>query len=163
MQNVKNDPGGSFIFRKAENEDRFEVFKLVETVLAGYGLSMDPEGTDKDLLNLDESYLKNGGWFEVIVDPRKKIIGSYGLFKIDNDSCELRKMYLYPEFQGLGLGKKMLNKAVLKAKELGFKEIILETNKLLNQAIGLYKKYGFVEFNSDHLSERCNLAMKLIL
>lgn len=163
MNNNIKDPIEPFGFRKAENNDRTEIYRLVETVLGNYGLKMDPEGTDKDLLDLNESYFKNNGWFEIIEDQQKRIIGSYGLFKINAEICELRKMYLYPEFQGLGFGKKMLNKAVSKAKELGYKEIILETNKLLNQAIGLYKKYGFVEFNSGHLSERCNLAMKLKL
>lgn len=124
---------------------------------------MDPEGTDKDLLDLDESYFSNNGWFEVIENPEKKIIGFYGIFKTSNDTCELRKMYLYPEYQGKGLGKKMMNNAVLKAKELGYKEIILETNKLLVQAIGLYGKFGFKEFESGHLSDRCNLSMKLKL
>jgi putative acetyltransferase len=163
MKNVSGDQDKHFNFRKAGSSDRLEIYTLVEKVLAGYGLVMDPGGTDKDLTDLDESYFNNKGWFEVIENPEKKIIGSYGLFKIDNDSCELRKMYLYPEYQGKGLGKKMMNNAVFKAKELGYKEIILETNKLLISAIGLYKKYGFEEFNSSHLSERCNLAMRLKL
>jgi len=160
--NIK-DPIEPFSFRKAENSDRTEIYRLVETVLGNYSLKMDPEGTDKDLLDLNESYFKNNGWFEIIENRQKRIIGSFGLFKINAEICELRKMYLYPEFQGLGLGKKMLNKAVSKAEELGYKEIILETNKSLIQAIGLYRKFGFKEFQPDHLSERCDLSMRLKL
>jgi hypothetical protein len=39
MNNTIKDPNTSFYFRKAENNDRFELYILVETILAGYGRS----------------------------------------------------------------------------------------------------------------------------
>jgi len=159
---IKKDTNISFRFRKADNNDRTEIYKLVETVLTDYGLKMNPAETDKDLQDLEDSYFNSNGWFEVIEDLQNRIIGSYGIFKINNVACELRKMYLYPDFQGLGLGKTMMDKAIIKAQELGYKEIILETNKILVRAIELYKKYGFVEYHPEHLSGRCDLSMRLI-
>ena len=72
--------------------------------------------------------------------------------------CELRKMYLHPEERGKGIGKRLLEHALFKAKELGFKKVMLETASELKEAIGLYRKYGFEPFEAEHLSTRCDQA-----
>lgn len=150
----------AFTIEKADNADQEDIFTLVDTVLREYGLKTDLENTDKDLSDLDNYYFNNNGWFGVIRDKGKAVIGSYGLIKIDDHTCELRKMYLYPEYQGKGLGKKMMDHAVHKAAQLGYRKITLETNRVLNKAIGLYTKYGFEVYRPEHLSERCDLTMR---
>ncbi len=147
------------ILRKARKRDGSQILKLVETVLSVYGLKVNPAETDLDLSNIWEFYFEKGGWFAVLED-QDKIIGSYGLFKVDEVVCELRKMYLLQDYHGRGLGKMLLNNAEKKAKELGFKEIVLETNSKLDNAYGLYKKYGFKEYFPSNLSDRCDLAMR---
>ena len=62
-------------------------------------------------------------------------------------------MYLLNNYQGQGLGKLMMEDAFKKARELGYLKIVLETNKLLDKAITLYGKYGFVQYNPSHLSD----------
>lgn len=135
---------------------------LVESVLCDYGLKTNPYETDKDLLNLENYYFSKSGWFAVI-DKENEIIGSYGIFKINKKTCELRKMYLLNNYQGQGLGKLMMDDALKKARELGYSEIVLETNKLLDKAISLYGKYGFAQYKPSHLSDRCDFAMRKVL
>ena len=86
------------------------------------------------------------------------IIGSYGIYRIDTETCELRKMYLKQNFQGMGLGNIMIENSIKIAKSLGYKRITLQTNSLLYKATKLYKKYGFEELKED-VCERCDLAM----
>jgi len=69
-------------------------------------------------------------------------------------------MYLKKEYQGRGLGKLMMEDALIKAKRLGFKKMVLETNSVLKEAIELYRKYGFKNFAPAHLSDRCDCAME---
>ncbi len=144
--------------RKATTADQEEIYKLVKTVLENYGLKTNPLATDKDISDLENYYFKNNGWFAVLTN-KGRIIGSYGIYRIDQSTCELRKMYLLSEFQGKGLGKLMMEDAFKKARELGYNEMFLETNQLLDKAINLYRRYGFVEVSSDHLSDRCDVAM----
>lgn len=132
---------------------------LVKSVLSDYGLKTNPYETDKDLSDLEDYYFNKNGWFAVI-EKENEIIGSYGIFKIDGKTCELRKMYLLNNYQGQGLGKLMMDDAFKKARELGYSEIVLETNKLLDKAITLYGKYGFVHYKPSHLSDRCDYAMR---
>jgi putative acetyltransferase len=149
-----------YIFRKARTGDEPVLLDLVGAALGPYGLVIDPEGTDLDLSNLASYYFGNHGWFEV-VELEDKIIGSYGLLKLSESTCELRKMYLYPEHQGKGLGRKMMDKALVKAKELGYSEITLETNSVLDKAIRLYEKYGFRQYRPEHIVDRCDMAMRI--
>jgi len=148
-----------FTLRKAIAGEEARILDLVSNVLADYGLIVNPEKTDKDISDLDRYYFENNGWFAVI-DDGVRIIGSYGIFKISNRVCELRKMYLLPEFQGRGLGRSMMEDALKQARELGYVEMVLETNTLLDKAIQLYSKFGFEEYKPDHLSDRCNYAMR---
>ncbi|MCF6269997.1 MAG: GNAT family N-acetyltransferase [Melioribacteraceae bacterium] len=145
--------------RDYKKGDESDIFTLLKIALQEYGLSVDPKGTDADIKDIYASYILPGGAFKVLED-NGKIVGSYGLLKISNTTCELRKMYLYPEYKGKGLGKKMMDDLFLTVTSLGFTKIVLETNSSLKEAINLYKKYGFTEYNPEHLSDRCNYAME---
>ncbi len=151
-----------FQFRDYRPGDEEDVFRIVKHVLAEYGLATDTEKTDADLKDINKSYILSGGAFRIL-ESDGRTIGSYGLYATTRKSCELRKMYLLPEFRGRGLGKKMMEDALRVARALGFVEMTLETNSRLKEAIELYKAYGFTEFTSSHLSDRCDSAMKKIL
>lgn len=148
--------------RPATNADSDNVKSVVFSVLKEYGLSPDSNSTDKDLDAIEESYFLNGGFFGV-VELDNEIIATLGIHKIDKDTCELRKMYCLPEHRGKGLGKRLIEFALTKAKALGYNHVILETASPLKEAIGLYKKYGFREYCPEHLSSRCDQAFELYL
>ncbi|MBE6053670.1 MAG: GNAT family N-acetyltransferase [Clostridium sartagoforme] len=144
-------------YRKARAGDEDKVLDLVKKVLNYYGLELNPMGEDLDITDISKYYMDNNGDFEV-VEFRGNIIGSYGIYKIDEDTCELRKMYLKQNFQGLGLGNIMIENSFKMAKALGYKRITLQTNSLLYKAVKLYKKYGFEEIEEE-VCERCDIAM----
>lgn len=150
------------MLRDYKKSDEGRIYQLVESVLADYGLETNPLKTDKDLSDIQEYYLRRGGCFRVIEEDGRTV-GTYGVYVLGNGICELRKMYLLQPYQGRGLGKTMLEDAMAFARKHGFKEIILETNSRLKQAIGLYRKYGFEPYAAEHLSDRCDGAMRLAL
>src|SRR5712691_7520199 len=113
-------------FRTATNDDREQVQSLVFGVLGEFDLKPDPDVTDADLLDIETNYLNRGGVFDLIEDENGKLVGTFGLYALDANTCELRKMYLMPAVRGQGLGKYVLRKAVERAKEMGFKEMVLE-------------------------------------
>ena len=147
--------------RSATNDDRERVAKLIFGVLAEYGLEPDPETTDADLQDIEANYLHRG-LFEVIEDSGN-MLGSVGLYPVNKTTCELRKMYFIPSARGLGLGKYVLERAIGRAKALGFKQIVLETSSKLIAANRLYNKFGFKPVASDHLASRADQAYKLDL
>ena len=92
----------NLIIRKARAGDESGVLKLVKEVLESYGLDLNPTGEDLDITDIPKYYMENHGDFEVI-EFKGNIIASYGIYKIDSETCELRKMYLKQNFQGMGL------------------------------------------------------------
>jgi len=148
--------------REAKQSDSESIKNVVFEVLKEYGLDPDPGTTDKDLDAIDKLYGENGGYFGVIEDLNK-VVATVGIFKVSETTCELRKMYALPNQRGKGLGRKLMEFSITKAKELGFERIVLETASPLVEAISLYKKYGFTEYEPEHLSARCDQAFELIL
>ena len=136
---------------------------MVYTVLEEYGLRSDPASTDADLNDIEQSYFAKGGTFQVLVQESGSIIGAYGLYRLDSHTCELRKMYLHRAYRRQGLGKRLLDDALAKARELGFRKVVLETASVLKEAIALYERYGFAPYRPDHLSARCDQAYLLHL
>lgn len=151
------------VVRAATNQDKDKITALVFSVLSEFGLRLDPASTDADLNDIEESYLNSGGIFELIEDQQGNLLGSVGLFPLDEETCELRKMYFVPQARGMGLGRKALERAVNHARRLGFKRIVLETAGVLKQATQLYTQFGFVPVKSEHLSARCDQAYMLDL
>jgi len=149
--------------RLANNKDCVKVTKLVYGVLREYDLKPDPAATDVDLKDIEQSYFERGGAFYVLEEKDGSIIGAYGLYPVDKATCELRKMYLHGSYRGKGLGKLLLEDALSKARQIGFKKMTLETASVLKEAISLYKSYGFVEYEPQHMSSRCDQAFILTL
>ena len=150
-------------FRTATNDDREQVQSLVFGVLAEFDLKPDPDATDADLLDIETNYINRGGLFDLIEDENGKLVGTFGLYPLDANTCELRKMYLVPAVRGQGLGKYVLRKAVERAKEMGFKEMVLETSSKLVAAIQLYRQFGFQPIQIKHVTPRADQSygMKL--
>ncbi len=149
--------------RPATNADCEQIRSLVFGVLGEYALKPDPASTDVDIEDIESSYLAQGGTFLVLEAQDDSIVGAYGLYPMEDRTCELRKMYLNKAYRGKGLGKALLDDALTRARQLGFRRVVLETASVLIEAIALYKSYGFVEYTPDHLSSRCDQAYYLEL
>lgn len=146
------------IFRNAKKGDENSILELIEIVLSDYGLNLERSGANFDVNDIMKHYIDNNGWFQVI-EFNNKIIGSVGIYKINDSICELRKMYLYKEYQGKGLGKKLLQNALSAANSLGYSTVTLQTNSILKNALPLYKSFGFEEF-TEEVCSRCDISMK---
>lgn len=74
------------------------------------------------------------------------MVGGVGIFPTEGlptDTCELVKMYLLPQARGIGLGKSMIEKAIVFAQQQGFSKIYLESMPELEKALTVYEKMGF--------------------
>ena len=157
-------PKESEIFiRSATNADCRNIQKLVFGVLHEFGLTPEPGGTDADLNDIETEYFGRGGLFEILENADGNLLGTVGLFPIDNETIELRKMYFDESLRGRGFGKKILERMIEKSKELKFKRIYLETASILKEAVGLYEKYGFQPTTEGIHTARCDAAYYLNL
>ena len=117
-----------------------EVKELVIGVLKGEGFEYDSV-KDFDLDDIEKYYLKNGGIFYVgIMDGY--IIGTSAVKKIDDNKCEIKRIYLKKEFRGRGFGKELFLKALEYAQD-NYSTIVLKTNVELKDSINMYIKNSF--------------------
>jgi GNAT superfamily N-acetyltransferase len=59
--------------------------------------------------------------------------------------CEIKRMYIKPEYRGRGVGKAFLQHLLEKGREFGFYQAYLETGRFMNVAQNMYRSFGFVE------------------
>ena len=133
-----------FRLREAAADDGAAIRAVVVAVMNEYGLSSDLEGNDADLRDFVASYRNRGGSFRVVTSIAGVIVGCGGLYPIDEQEAEIRRMYLLPEARGAGIGRKLLEELISVATERRFERVVLETASVLKEAISLYRKRGFV-------------------
>jgi putative acetyltransferase len=148
--------------REATNADCERVQKLVFGVLREYALEPDLAETDKDIADIEASYARRGGVFEILEDADGNLLGTAALYPINSETVELRKMYFDKSLRGRGFGKVMLRRMIEKARAHGYKKIYLETAKVLREAVALYEKFGFQPTDEKH-TPRCDAAYFLEL
>jgi len=146
-------------FRKYENKMQEKLFIFFEKCLPQSGRFFEPEGRHKILKDIDAYY----DYFLCLMDENE-IAGTVALKKISNHKCELRSLYLLDKYHGKGYGKKLMQNVLSFAKEKGYSEILLDTIEAdSKKAIGLYKRFGFVETEKYKEAEYSDVFMKLLI
>ena len=135
------------IIRNIQEKDNPYIAKIIRTALEEFGANKP--GTvyfDDTTDHLYELFHSNPKSHYFIAELNGEIVGGGGIFptlNLPEDTCELVKMYLTKATRGMGLGKKLIEKCLFKAKENGYRKVYLETMPELKQAVTVYEKLGF--------------------
>ncbi|MDB5035629.1 MAG: Acetyltransferase [Chlorobi bacterium] len=100
----------------------------------------DPE-TLRDMDDIPAAY-GVGGTFLVIVDG-ERVVGTGAVGRMDDEICELRRVFLLREYQGTGLGATITRTLIDFARDAGYRKMRLGSNKKLHAAHRLYYHLGF--------------------
>ena len=94
----------------------------------------------------------------------KKVIGTCALIKKDAETFELVKMAVDEAYQGMGIGKMLMQHCLDNAKQSKAKRLILETNSRLEAAVRMYEKFGFQKMETiESPYARVDIVMELDL
>ncbi|MEA5572357.1 GNAT family N-acetyltransferase [Calothrix sp. UHCC 0171] len=134
-----------FLIRSWEPKDRQNAAEVIRSVLAEYGLGWEADGADRDVLQVEEFYLDTSGEFWVI-EYQNQIVGTGAYYPIERGqkAVEIRKMYFLPQIRGLGLGKYLLQLLEETIASRGFEQIWIETASILQEAVQMYEKNGYL-------------------
>lgn len=117
---------------------------------------LNKQNYDDEIAHLEEKYgLPYGRLYLAFCDNNPA--GCIGLRKIDNENCELKRLYVKPEYRGNNIGGILVKHIIKDAKEIGYKHILLDTLPFLETAISMYKRYGFYEIESYNNTPMDNL------
>lgn len=154
------------IIRPIQANDNAEIAKLIREVLTEFGANKPGTVfTDPTTDALFELFQTENAYY-FITEDSGEIVGGCGIYPTQGmpDGCiELVKLYVANSKRGTGLGKQLMQLAIEKAAEFGFKEVYLETLPELHIAVGLYEKLGFTYLekpygDSGHFA--CDLWMR---
>ncbi len=102
----------------------------------------------KDMDDIQKSYFENGGTF-LGMFKEEQMICTGALRRIDDETCELKRLWLLDEYHGQGLGYRMLQELFTHARDRGYKRVWLETDPVAqSRALEFYKQVGFYEIPS---------------
>jgi putative acetyltransferase len=122
----------------------------------------ESRGQLHDMDDFHQSYVDNNGIFLVMTDD-DRIIGTGAIRRIDDEVCELKRVWLLFEYHGQGLGYRMIQELLSFAREKGYRRIRLETDRdAQSRAYNLYSRLGFYEI-PRYSSNEDDAAMEMAL
>ncbi|GGX13341.1 GNAT family N-acetyltransferase [Aquimarina muelleri] len=123
------------------------------------------EPHDIKLLEQCEKTIINEGGYIFFAKVDTEIAGTFALIKIENGIYELGKMAVSPKFQGQKIGQQLMLFCIEFSKDQNWKKLILYSNRILENAIYIYQKYGFKEIQMEENPpyQRGNIKMSLVL
>lgn len=112
-------------------------------ICPGFGKYLEIQRYDAEIADLGFKYSRPWGRLHAaVLDGRT--VGCGGLRKLDDEKCELKRLYVKPEARGRGIAGLLLDKLIAGARETGCKEMFLDTLPELKDALGMYERRGFV-------------------
>ncbi len=123
------------------------------------------EPHDEDVLGNPKKYIIDPGGMIFFVKENKDIIGCVALMKMEDKIFELTKMAIKPKHRGKKIGQQLMKYTLNFAKEKEWDELIIYSNRKLENAVHLYEKYGFKEIpiEENNPYSRGDIKMKLKL
>jgi len=109
-----------------------------------------PIAEQPDLLDINASYIGNGGNFWIAV-VSGHVIGTIGLMKIDADWFVLKKFFVRRDFRSQKVGLALYERLLAYAETCGAKHIILDTPAVATKSHAFYERAGFVKIDKSEL------------
>lgn len=124
---------------------------------------LELQNYDAELENLEYKYGHSFGRLYVVY-YNETLAGCIGLRKIDNSICELKRLYIKPQFRKNGIGDYLIKKIIADAKEIGYSKMRLDTLPFLTGAERLYRKNGFYDipcYNNSPMNNSIYMQLDL--
>jgi GNAT superfamily N-acetyltransferase len=121
------------------------------------------EPYDEKVLSKPETYIIAKGGYIFFAKLENEIVGTVAFMPIEEKGTfELTKMAVSPAHRGFKIGQKLMQHCLDFAREQEFKRLLLYSSRKLENAIYIYRKYGFIEVpvEANCVYKRCDIKME---
>ncbi len=132
---------------KGKDNNIEHIKSLFREYAASLGFDLSFQNFEKELSSLPGDYSPPRGCL-LLALHNDTISGCVALRPLDDHICEMKRLYVKPEFRGLGIGKKLARAIIEKGKELNYKHMRLDTIEFMKEAIKLYESLGFYDIEA---------------
>lgn len=119
--------------------------QLFEAYIAELGLDLGFQDFDTELATLPGRYAKEQNGALLLAGDVNAAIGCVALRQFNDTTCEMKRLYVSPEGRGYGLGKRLAETIVDKARQLGYARMVLDTTPNQAAAVTMYRQMGFTD------------------
>ncbi len=142
--------------RKCDNYDEARELFMEYSKLKGAEVCF--VSFENELKNLEEVYSSG---VILLAKENDKLIGCIAVKKIEDDICELKRLFVRECYRGNGYSKQLFEKAIACATTLGYKKAVIYTiPEVMPVGYKMYLRYGFIESSVDEKGI-VNLSMDL--
>jgi ribosomal protein S18 acetylase RimI-like enzyme len=130
------------IISAINNECVTRAKELIQEYALSLGLDLGFQDFEQEMATFPSQYSPPGGCL-FVAQYENKIVGCVGLRDQGSGICEMKRMYVQPNFRGKGLGKALAEAGIDKARSMGYTHMRLDTAPSMESAIRLYTSLGF--------------------
>lgn len=137
----------SYRIRPATGEQDLEQARTLMRRYANWtGIDLCFQNFDAELAALPGKYAAPDGGLWLAVDDNDRAAGTIAVRPLADGVCEMKRLWVEPDAQGHGLGRKLANTAIGFAQARGYREMKLDTlQQRMPSAIAMYRSLGFVD------------------
>jgi ribosomal protein S18 acetylase RimI-like enzyme len=122
-----------------------EYTQMLKAADGNFARYLDIQHYDEELRNLRGKYGEPAGRLYLALDESGAAAGCVALRRLDDERCELKRLYVRPAYRGRGLGSLLVAQILRDARQIGYRSILLDTLPALESAIRMYRALGFYE------------------
>lgn len=138
--------------RAATINDVPQIVKLIGDIWAEYDCVLNTAVEEIYLLTPDEYFHAHGGDFWVVVEDGQ-IIATVAVMMNDEETAELKSLYVHKDFRRGGLGEKLTKMTLDFSREKGARKMILWSDTRFTKAHRLYERIGFERVGQRELDD----------
>lgn len=144
--------------------DLSDTATLFEAYARSLGIDLGFQGFAAEMADMPGKYAKPRGALLLARTLDGAAIGCVGLRPLNEDICEMKRLYVAPGGRGTGLGRALAEAVISAARQAGYQKMRLDTLSSMTSALSLYKSLGFYEIIAYYvtpLAETVFLELKL--
>ena len=106
------------------------------------GFDLEFQGFSQELAMLPGDYAPPNGCI-LLAELGGKFVGCVALRPLEDKICEMKRLYVMPAYRGHDIGRTLACSVIMRAREIGYEKMRLDTIESMKEARGLYRSLNF--------------------